>query len=223
MLILSANLFFFSEKYHQNPLGGLLKQSRKLLGGISLIIHLSIGKLFGENSMGFPLNPFKYHWTEEVQKALTIPRSSIGNVNKERREQTPAFHRFCQKAPKWIEYLPDIRKLDSQFDNSGKSQEGENEDEDEKEQMQKKSLLLEKVQRMIKIMLDIAEVIEDPFLSEIMQGLAYDIEKGDTCTRLDGFSFHVKKEEHLSEAQLELSPFAYYLAHPSPEERGISF
>ena len=65
---------FFSEKYHQNPLGCLLKQSRKLFGGISLIIHLSISKLFGENSMGFPLNPFKYHWTEEVQKALTIPK-----------------------------------------------------------------------------------------------------------------------------------------------------
>ena len=222
MLILSANLFFFSEKYHQNPLGGLLKQSRKLLGGISLIIHLSIGKLFGENSMGFPLNPFKYHWTEEVQKALIIPpKTTTPNSNK----RTPAFNRFCEKATKWIEYLPDIRKLDSQFDISGKSHEGENEDEDEdeKEQMQKKSLLLEKVQRMIKIMLDIAEAIEDPFLSEIMQGLAYDIEKGDTCTRLDGFSFYVKKEEHLSEAQLELSPFAYYLAHPSPEERGISF
>jgi hypothetical protein len=69
---------------------------------------------------------------------------------------------------------------------------------------------------VFEIMLDIADNIEDPMLSEIKQGFAYDIEKGATCTRLDGSRFCVKKEKHLSEAQLELSKLAYCLAHPSP-------
>jgi hypothetical protein len=159
---------------------------------------------------------FNHHWTNEVQKALTIPPSSRGNVNERRREQTPAFNCFCQKAPEWIQYFPDIRKFDKIF--------GEDEDEDEEDDDEKESLPLEKakIKMVFEIMLDIADNIEDPMLSEIKQGFAYDIEKGATCTRLDGSRFCVKKEKHLSEAQLKLSKLAYCLAHPSPEETGIS-
>jgi hypothetical protein len=152
-----------------------------------------------------------------VQKALTIPPSSKGNVNK-RREQTPPFNCFCQKASEWNQYFPDIRKFDNQL-----GFEDVNKDEDEKQEKEK-SLLLEKAQIMMlfKIMLDIADNIESLMLSEIMQGFVYDIEKGATCIRFDGSRFCVKKVKHLSEAQLELSTLAYYLAHPSPEKIGIS-
>ena len=45
---------------------------------------------------------------------------------------TPAFNHLCEKASKWIQYLPDIEKLENQFYvDMGKSYEDEdNEDED---------------------------------------------------------------------------------------------
>ena len=154
---------------------------------------------------------------------------------------TPAFNHLCEKASKWIQYLPDIEKLENQFYvDMGKSYEDEDnedednednededgEDEDEKQkkeqrlkQMQKeKTLLLEKTGIMIKIMADIVEDIGEPRLSKLVLGCPYDIEKGTTCSRNDGSRYYVKKEEHLSEAQLKLSTLAYCLAHPSPEE-----
>ena len=248
--------FFFSDGYQKNPLGFLRKESKQLICAASLSTHFSMGKFFEENSMAFNINN---HWTKEVQKALTIPPSSKGNVNKRRKKPTAAFKLFSIKASKWIQYFPDILKLDNNFDNFGTNfeddvddedvdkvedddqdeddDEDKVEDEDESEKQEKeqrlkqekeKSLLLEKTQimfktkKMLKVMLDIANDIEDPFHSKIMQGIPYDIVKGTTCTRFNGTRFYVKKVEHLSEAQLELSTFAYHLAHPSPEEIGIS-
>ena len=162
------------------------------------------------------------NWTEEFQKAFTIPP----------RERTPAFNVLCEKASKWIQYVPDIEKLENQFDvDMGKSYEDEdnededNEDEDEKlkeqrlKQMQKeKTLLLEKTERMIKIMADIVEDIGEPWHSKVVLGRPYDIEKGSICSRYFGSRYYVEKAEHLSEAQLKLSTLAYCLAHPSPEK-----
>ena len=69
---------------------------------------------------------------------------------------------------------------------------------------------------------DIADDIGDPRLSKLMLGRPYDIETGITCKRIDGSMYRVNKSEHLSEAQIKLSAFAFSLAHLSPKEQSIS-
>ena len=176
-------------------------------------------------------------WTEEVQKLLTIPPSSKGDVKKRRMEQNPAFDLLCQNASKWIQYLPDIQELKNDFDHKfskyyfGKDKdEEEDEDEDEKlekgrklKQMQEeKQLLTEKAVRMIKIMGDIAIDIGIPPYTEVIPGILYDIVKGGIHTRSCGTHFYVKVPKDPSAAQLKLSLYAYTLAHPSAEELGIN-
>ena len=73
---------------------------------------------------------------------------------------------------------------------------------------------------MMKIMIDIAVDLENPRLSEIMQGYFYDIENRPILNW--GFlGFYVEKGKHLSDAQLKISPFVSNFAHPSPEELSI--
>jgi len=83
-------------------------------------------------------------------------------------------------------------------------------------------LLFEKAGRMIKIMIEIAADLGNSFYCESIEGLFYDIEKRPICRRLNGSRFYVEKGKHLSDAQLKLSTFAQILAHPSPDELGIS-
>ena len=170
-------------------------------------------------------------WTEEVQKLLTIPPSSKGDVKKRRMEQNPAFDLLCQNASKWIQYLPDIQELKNDFDHKfSKYHFGKDEDEDEKlekgrklKQMQEeKQLLTEKAVRMIKIMGDIAIDIGIPPYTEVIPGILYDIVKGGIHTRSCGTHFYVKVPKDPSAAQLKLSLYAYTLAHPSAEELGIN-
>jgi hypothetical protein len=176
------------------------------------------------------------NWTKEVQKALTIPPSLKGDAKE--MEQTP-FNLLCQKASKWIQYLSDIRKLENKFNYFDKRCWGEDEYEDvdldevededekqrlkqEKEQMQKeKQSALDKAERMIQIMGEIAVDIGIPTYIEHIQAFYYDKTNGTNCRRIDGSRFYVKVE-HPSDAQKKLSPFAYLLAHPSPEELSIT-
>jgi hypothetical protein len=171
----------------------------------------------------------RYNWTEEVQKALTIPPSLKGDAKEMGR--TPAFDVLCGKASNWIPYLPDIPKLEKQFrylrrysaeSEYEHEEEDEDEDEDEKQRWKekmnkKKQTVLEKTERMFKIMGDIAVDIGIPHYIEFIQNFYYDIEKGTKYTRMDGSRFYVNRKD-LSDAQKKLSPFAYLLAHPSPEE-----
>ena len=228
--------FFFSDRYQKNPAGFLLEESRTLFHSVNCLLRHYFYQFFKENSIKYNIN----QWQRSVQKAFTILPSSKRNVSKRRREQTPAFELLCDKASKWIQYLPDIEKLDKHFENFRKNYEFEDEDdedneddeddeddEDEKQkklkQMQeKKLLLLEKTGRMIKIMGDIADDIGDPRLSKLMLGRPYDIETGITCKRIDRSMYRVNKSEHLSEAQIKLSAFAFSLAHLSPKEQSIS-
>ena len=155
-------------------------------------------------------------------------------------EQTP-FNLLRQNASKWFQYLPDIQKLRNKFSYFDKCRWGEGEYEDEvdedededvkqekrqrlKHMKKEKQLALQKAERMMKIMGEIAVDIGNPYVTELMQGFYYDIEtqKGTTCRRTDGSRFYVEKVEHLSDAQKKLSPFAYAIAHPSPEELGTT-
>jgi hypothetical protein len=242
MLILSSNLSFFSsDLYNKNPLDCLLKTSIDIFESCSFELSCALTEFFKENSIAWKED----HWTKKVQRALTIPPSSKGVAKKRRMEQNPALNHLCEKALKWIQYLPEIRKLEKQLgkfwfvlleckygheedDEDVDETETETEDEDEnqeKEQMQKqmkKPLFLEKAERMIKIMIDIAVDLGNPNVSEEIQSFSYDIKKRPISRRSDGSRFYVEKGKNLSDAQLKLSPFAYLLAHPSPEELGIS-
>ena len=226
MLILSSNFVFFSDRYRQNPLDCLLEESRIAFVGAHVTLHRAFKKFFEDNSID--LKP--ENWINEVQKALTISPSSKGD--EEEMERTPAFNLLCQKAEKWNKCLSDIQKLRKRFDYSNKyywgkyEHEDDDEDEDEKqekEQMLKlmkkaKQRLIEKAERMIKIMGDIAVDIGIPYYTELIQGTFYDIGKGGDYRRRDGSKFNVKVPKDPSDAQLKLSPFASDLAHPSPEE-----
>jgi hypothetical protein len=231
-------VFFSRDLYNKNPQDCLLEGSIDLFRAVSFKLCCAFRKFFEENSMAWKHN----HWTIEVQRALTIPPSSKGDAKKRRMEQIPALNDLCEKALKWIQYLPEIRKLENQSEkfmdfyfeckwghNEDKEEEKEDdEDEDEnqeKEQrlneMQKeKPLLLKETGRMIKIMIDIAEDLGNPYLIEIIQGCFHDVEKPPICKRLCGPTFYVEKG--LSEVKLKLSTFARMLAHPAPEELGIS-
>ena len=90
------------------------------------------------------------------------------------------------------------------------------------EEEKEKQLLLEKARRMIKIIKDISVDIGFPYFIEIMRGIAYDVKEGAICGRGGQSRFVVKIGPNPSAAQLELSPFAIFLAHLSPEDLGIS-
>ena len=237
-------VFFSRDLYNKNPQDCLLEGSIDLFRAVSFKLCCAFRKFFEENSMAWKHN----HWTIEVQRALTIPPSSKGDAKKRRMEQIPALNDLCEKALKWIQYLPEIRKLENQSEkfmdfyleckwghNEDKEEEKEDdEDEDENQekeqrlkQMQmemqmEKPLLFGKAERMIKIMRDIAVDLGNPYFSEIIQSFCYDIEERPICRRLCGSRFYVEKGKHLSDAQLNLSAFAHIFAHPSPEELGIS-
>ncbi len=66
---------------------------------------------FKENSMDWK----QKHWTKEVQRALTIPPSSKGGAKK-RMVEIPALNHLCEKAPKWIQHFPEIRKLEKKLE-----------------------------------------------------------------------------------------------------------
>jgi len=185
-------------------------------------------EFFEEN--GMVLEPD--NWTEEAQKALTIPPSLKGDAKEMGR--TRAFDLFCGKASKWIHYLSNIPKLKKQFlylrkwhsseSDYEHEHEDEDEDEDEDEEVKqrrkekvkkKKQSVLQEAERMFKIMGDIAVDIGIPCYIAATQNFYYteqDIEKGTKYTRVDGSMFYVNGKD-LSDAQKELSPFAYILAH----------
>ena len=228
--MLCANLiiqfFFASDEYNQNPVECLLKENMCLFSAVSDELGNAFMEFYEENSMAWNCSN---HWTEEVQRAFTIHPSSKGGVEKRRIGPTPAFNVLCQKASKWIQYLPEILKLENQLDKlydfmiECKWGHGDEYEKQEKEQMQtEKPLLLEKAERMIKIMMDIAVDIGNPRISEIIQGLHYDIEKRPISRSRGGSRFYVENGKHLSDTQLKLSTFAFNLAHLSPEELSMN-
>ena len=194
-------------------------------------------EFFEENSMAWKHN----HWTKEVQRALTITMSSKGGEKKRRMEQSPALNDLCEKALKWMQYLPEIRKLENKLEkfkdflieckwghNEDEEEEKEDdedhEDEDEnreKKQRQKmmqikKPLLLEETEKFIKIMIDIVYDLGNPYLIEIIKGCFYDFETPPICERLCRPMLYVEMGENLSTVKLKLSTCARMLARPSP-------
>jgi len=99
---------------------------------------------FKDNSMVLE----RENWTKEVQKALTIPPSSKGVAKKRRMEQTCAFNLLCRKASKWIQYLPEIQKLENQLDKFEFRDEDKYEDEDEDEMQEKQQRLKQNLKQM---------------------------------------------------------------------------
>ncbi len=62
---------------------------------------------------------------------------------------------------------------------------------------------------------DIAVDLGIPGHIEIIHDVLYDVEKGEQKKRDDG-SFYYVPQKNLSQAQLKMSRFAQYLAHPPP-------
>ena len=84
--------------------------------------------------------------------------------------------------------------------------------------------LIEETKRLVKVMGEIAVDLEFAVCIETIQGNLYDMEKkGPQKSRGGIFELSQDEEKFLSEAQLKMTPFAWWYAHPSPEELGSSF
>jgi len=132
-----------------------------------------------------------------------------------------------QKEDKLKKDLSDIHKLRVRLRNYYRrcfiEDEDEGEDEDEKQkqkqqQDQKKILLTEEAERLIKVMGDIAVDLGILGHIEIIQGVLYDVEKGEQKKKADGSFYFVDTKKNLSQAQMKMSRFAEFLAHPPPNK-----
>jgi hypothetical protein len=164
---------------------------------------------FIENSMELEEDD----WISAVQIAL----------NKKEMDQT-AFNILYQKADKLNKDLSDIHKLQVRFRNYYRrcfegEDEGEDEDEKQKQkqqQDQKRILLTEEAERLIKVMGDIAVDLGIQSHIEIIHDVLYDVEKGEQKKRDDGSLYFVDTKKNLSRAQMKMTQFAEFLAHPPP-------
>ena len=202
--------WLFRDDYQKTGVDCLFSNYAGIFGSAKLNLWMAFQEVFKENRKK-ELNI--KNWIEEVQNALTehLP----GKVHEEEMKGTPAFIDLCLKATEINKHFSDIQKLIAQFKKCWMPCCA---DENSEKQ---KLLLIEETQRLIKVMGEIAVLLNIPFYIDHIQGAIYDMEKGGPQKTKRGFCFSLS-EGNLSEEQQILTPIAWWYAHPSPKNLGNS-